>query len=610
MVDFDGGWLGLSRADVALGKVLGVLMRSCNISRIKSLLILIFIYLFCMDDVWSRQIFFTSSKPTVSVLDDAKKAAWLASGQGDDGYLKIEVTTSMKNGCIPLGNAGILKIIAKEEIQLAVSIRLKNISSSFQGREIPIAVLDGRSNPGGCLPLTIIDGGMTLVPLARLEPAVASKDTPRFELFVRSTSSSNVNLVGPSLAVLGVATVFATGGAASTVTSLTSALAQPAFKQLEGAWDFANSGLTPSVSGDSYSWESLRSIERIEFPIFSDIASYSESDAVAIPRLQNDNISRKSEFKIELRLSHYPTAFEVKTYGAKGLPVGSDVSPVSVFNYPNQAGIPTVAQLFEQEISALSKANDENSLKDACNIFLTKANNAGFALKDRAISLYLAMNKVRAPGWRSYEFDSCMHDQVQVDKIIREIWGGEPPIVFQYADARKRSGDKDEQYTVWSEIGVPFLDLFRKAVTDPRVDERERLLKKLTAGADLKLDASTGSDEWPNLPTGETAAPLPQLQRLAAKGLVSAGCFTYRPGNEFKPNTNPGDLLLLDEKERIWVASPRRSSVEIFKLAEVEIFAIDENWRRHYESLFAGKYYGNPVQGGCAKIQAVLLKKP
>lgn len=74
---------------------------------------------------------------------------------------------------------------------------------------------------------------MILVPLARLEANAANVNSPKIELLVRSTSESKFNLVGPAQAVLGVATVFATGGAASTVAGLTSALAQPAFKQIE-----------------------------------------------------------------------------------------------------------------------------------------------------------------------------------------------------------------------------------------------------------------------------------------------------------------------------------------------------------------------------------------
>lgn len=73
---------------------------------------------------WSKQVFFPAPKPTVIPLDAASQPGWRKNGTGDDGYVKIEVVSSMKNGCVPLGSAGILKIIATEEMQLTVSIKL------------------------------------------------------------------------------------------------------------------------------------------------------------------------------------------------------------------------------------------------------------------------------------------------------------------------------------------------------------------------------------------------------------------------------------------------------------------------------------------------------
>lgn len=554
----------------------------------------------------AKQIFFSTPKPTAIPLDVTNQSAWLKNGGGDDGYVKIEVISSLKNGCVPLGNAGFLKIFAKEEMQLTVSIRLTNISSALQGRDIPIAILDGRSNPGGCLPFTILDGGMTLVPLARLEPSLASVHSPKIELSVRSTSESKVNLVGPAQAVLGVATVFATGGAASTVAGLTSALAQPAFKQIERTWDNSNSGVTPGLYGDTYGWKTLRSIDKIVFPIFSDIASSGESDAQAIPKFQNDQRPRSPEFTIELRFSHYSTAFDWVPNDKTGLPRPTDISPVSVFNHPNQAGVPTVGQLLEPELTALSKAKDLNDVKNACNLLIARTRNAGFSLGDRAVTLYLAMDKTRASGWYKTELDTCAGDHGQVLQTIRAIWKAEPP-KFKYADARKRYATEDANYSVWHETGVPFLDAFRKAVTEPRLEERERLMKKLSADSDIQFAAPSGQDEWPPFPTDNPAVSLRELQRFVAKRMVSAGCFTYESGAHFLPTTNPGDLLLLDEKGRVWVASPRRSAGEISKLASVDIFAIDENWKNHYEELIKDGYYGSPILGGCAQISSKLL---
>jgi hypothetical protein len=555
----------------------------------------------CSCPIWAKQVFFPTPKPTLVPIGGSDIPGWLSSGNGDDGYLKIEVASSMKNGCVPLGDAGFLGLLSTQKIQLTVTIKLSNISSALQGREIPIAILDGRSNPGSCLPLTILDAGMTLVPLARLERFTAGVNSPRIELFVRSTSESKINLVGPAQALLGVATVFATGGAASTVAGLTSALAQPAFKQIERAWDNANSGLTPGLSGETYSWQQLRGVKKLVFPVFTDKTGGIEDDASGIPRLQNDGKVRNPEFTIELLFSHFPTAFDLTTNKATGLPTTDDVSPSTVFGHPNQAGVPTVAQLIEQEVSALSKATDDRAVRDACNLLVNRVKSAGFALKDRAMQLYTAMSKARSANWYVTELDNCANDLGPERETIRRIWGNSS-ITFQYLDARKRFADQDESYSVWFETGVPVLESLRKALIEQRLDERERLIKKLSAGSEIEFDAPAGPDEWPAPAATNPEAHLPKLQRLAARKMVGAGCFTYRAGNAFSPSTNPGDFLLLDEKDRVWVVSPRRSAGDVARLASVEIFAIDDNWKSHYSLLVRGGYYGSPVRGGCAHI--------
>lgn len=351
----------------------------------------------------------------------------------------------------------------------------------------------------------------------------------------------------------------------------------------------------------------MRGVEKLVFPIFTDKTSSSETDALAIPRMQTEKKVRKPEFTIEFRLSHYPTAFDLDTDEKSGLPAVTDVSPVSVLHHPNQPGVPTVSQLLEQELTAFSKATDGHAVKDACNLLVARARNAGFSLTDRAMALYLAMNKTRASNWYETELENCTLDHGQVLQIIRKIWGVGKPPEFQYADARKRYAAQDASYSVWYETGVPFLEAFRKALTEPRLGERERLVKKLSGGSEIGLGAPSELDEWPPIAATDSAALLPELHRLAARKMVSAGCFTYQSGNKFSPTTNPGDLLMLDDKGRIWVASPRRSNDEIPKLASVDIFALDESWKPNYVQPFKEGYYGSTIRGGCSQISSKLL---
>lgn len=545
----------------------------------------------------SRQVFFPSPTPEIVQLTATESPRWLNDQIGDDGYLKVEVATSMRNGCIPLGSAGLLGQVLTSEMQLTISVRLLNIASPFQGREVPIAIVDGRSNPGGCLPITLLDAGMVLVPLARLERPTAGVGNPRIELLVRSTRSNRANIVGPAQAILGVATVFATGGAATAVSGLTSALAQPAFKQLESTWNSAASGVTPGISGSTYDWRTLRTTRKISFPIFVGELKAFEDDAQGIPRLQTDPNSRKAVAAIDLVFSHYPTAFDIRTDQQSGVPFVSEIPPTSILGYPNQAGVPTLGQLIDGELTSLGKAGDVSAIRNSCEQLVDRAKRAGFSLRDRSIILYFALSRSRPADWYQKDFAPCTQGLVAEAKIIRDMWGSEQP-VFRFLDAR-RSFPDETTYDKWYENSVPILENLRKALVEPRLAERERLLKRLSGGLDIVVDAD--SEVWPPIVSSEAKEPFPNLRQLAAKPLKGAGCFHYQP--PFSAS-RLGHFLLLDSADRVWLISPTRASGDDSRIASVEISMLDDGWRSFYADLFRGNYFDNPVRGGCAQLRS------
>lgn len=544
----------------------------------------------------ARAVFFPQPVPNPIPLTNAP--AWLAQGAGDDGYIRVEATSSMKSGCVPLGTSGFLKLVATEKVQLTVAVKVTGLPSILQGREIPLAVLDGRTNAGGCLPLTILDTAMTIVPLARLERQRAGVPSQvKFELVVRSTNESKLNVVGPTQTLLGVAAVFATGGPASTVTSLASALAQPAFKQLENALDAANSGITPGISSKDYSWQDLRKLGGLTFPVYLGKAGYGEDDATAIPRLQRVASGGAPEFNITLLFSYYPTAFDLRTSAASGLPSRDDLRPSTLRTAPN------VVQLIESAREALRKASSPGELSQACSLLVEQMNTAGYVERDRSIALVETMNATRSDRWYQTELGACTTNVADLRKAITDIYG-QGSIIRHYYDARDRYVAGDDAYTSWYQTGVPFLDRLAKVLTEPSATERQRSLKRLSGNSDIDFDAPAGGDEWPYISEDSASSlqQLPELRRLAGRQLATASCFSYQPEGKFDPSTTPGDMVVADDKDRLWLVTPTLAPTTPPTLKTLRIARLDKGWAKYYETAFAAGLYGSPMRDDCRKI--------
>jgi len=159
--------------------------------------------------------------PSVKYMAAAPE--WLGQGKGDDGYVSVVAQISTDATCKNLGSAGVLGV-GKESVQIVASVRSSGFSTNLNGQTLPLATFDSRANPGECNGLNTLP--LTIIPVARLERESIGNPGQLTMIFdVKSTSSSDVNLVATAQFALGAAAVFASGGAAGTVTGLSSKLA-------------------------------------------------------------------------------------------------------------------------------------------------------------------------------------------------------------------------------------------------------------------------------------------------------------------------------------------------------------------------------------------------
>jgi hypothetical protein len=91
---------------------------------------------------------FPSATPTVT---DAATPAWLPNGNGDDGYLTVRAEVKMPPvSCAALGKKGVIADILQEKMQIVASVKTSGFRTSLDGKTLPVATFDGRSDPGGC----------------------------------------------------------------------------------------------------------------------------------------------------------------------------------------------------------------------------------------------------------------------------------------------------------------------------------------------------------------------------------------------------------------------------------------------------------------------------
>lgn len=515
---------------------------------------------------------------------------WLTQGRGDDGYVSVTAEVQMPGGnCLGLGSTGVLGLLAKERMQLSVSVQIDGLDAAFKGREVPVAVVDARSQPGGCA--LVSAPAMRVVPMARLEPYTRiNPGNLSLRVRVRSTADRELNIVGSTQALLGVVSVFATGAAATALPALTSALAAPAVQQAEKLVESSLQSVVPVESLHTTDWARLRAgLRELRVPVYLGSTNLFETEAAALQRLRSAPVPPLPAFEVLLRFSYHRSVLDTRLSDSQALPTGDVLASANVLKYPSIPGVPNLLQALNgseaNTFKLLGAAKTSAAVGAACADIDKLLRQQGLNLMDRSIVIKATMDEAR-PGtdwYRTAEFDACYGALPEARAMTRRIFGENPPVVFQALDAMTGSGP---EYDKWRRDHVPRLSRLLQALM---ARDRDQLLR-LAGGQDLALSILGGPDRWAAL-EGEWSGP-PSLHRLASRALARAGCLSLPVAGSTGVAEPLGHLLLVTDANETWVATVGLAgTVGGERLAEMELFPLNADWRRYYIDLLQAQRF-------------------
>lgn len=563
-----------------------------------------------------------STQPNVDRTD---RLNWLRNGMGDDGYVRAVATLELQDPCLPVGYAGWLSTIGKEKIQLAVSIKFTGLRSPFEDKEIPLAVIDGRENPGGCI--EVKRTAVTIVPttlLRRTDP----NDPIYFEVKARTTSDAQLNLASSAQAGLTLASLFAGPASAATISAASKVLAEPAIANAEQYMQAKMGSRVPAQASRSFTAGDLRQgIIELTFPVhlgeFGRWTDYPGDEAKAIPLLRKAKAESQDSpvFTVKVRFYFTRSQFPL-TYQANGFPNGREIKDSEVLSNSASEGSPTLFQL----LSGSAKPNDPLLLT----LFRSAANPVEFKtycdqalekllvqrelnIQDRSIALRSFINVARGnASWYGTALGNGCTQPAHVDvaNMWLQVFGpASPPSPPLLSDMMLRPpAGQDAKYETWLRRSNEPLNSLRLAL---RANEnKDQYFLRASKGRDIEILASKGSGAWPDPAVIEPGSK-PWIARLSAKKADAVGCFAYPyfdPSNTYDVETRAGSFLILDDRGFVWVANPGFSKDGSYAFETLEISQLNEKWKNWYESLANLTLIG--ADGDCKAIIPALGKAP
>lgn len=552
----------------------------------------------------------------------APSPAWLDGGIGDDGYVTIQASISMPDGsCKGLGSAGWLFDVGKEAMQIVVSIKTSGISANLAGKEIPIAIFDGRSNPGGCAVLSALP--MTIVPFGRLEKfSAVDPGNIVFAVNVTSTTEVKENIIGAAQTLLGAAAVFATGGAAVTIKGLTSELAKPALSRIEEQLNIRSSKVAPNEFSKTYTWADIRmGMGPLIIPVYLAKADRTQSVPDAMAEARVGKRAAQRIFDVTLKFSYRKSFFDASVSGKDDLPKGDSIAPLRVLNHPGFPDAPNFLTKLNDGapslLQVMAKATSDGEIASLCGKVIEKLEGLGLNLLDRAIVAKAFMDEAKKDlDWYSdgKTVESCFGKYDRIKSLLPKLFGA-PKSELTIHDLMKcdhlLNATQCERWAV--EVG-PLLADFRRALNAG--SDRTVALMQVNGGTDFEVQV--WGDGWElqrpsEARTVSTAVevagptdPHPGVSRIAQKKLVAAGCFLYGRPRFLNSGTPGGYMVLEGDKQDFWVAQLELATNGTGRITKIGIQKMDKDWK---SMLFSpGTVFGKESQcdGIKQRIQKIL----
>ena len=555
--------------------------------RRKSIVVGLLITLFTCQSVAATVVF---PDPEPKVTWKASPPPWLPVGKGDDGYVSVRVEVRTPGAiCRQLGTPGVpLLRLFKQSIQVVASLKTSGLMSSLDGQEVPIATFDGRTDPKACIGLNTLP--LTVASFARLESFGDGKSTQaKILVSVKSTTDAGVDIISAAQTILGVATVFATGGATATISGITTALAKPAITSIQQQINIDLSKVIEGQAPRDITWEEMRrGIDTITVPVYRVDTGWFDTPEEAIERLRKlgDMSSVERLFDIVLTFSYSKTLFDPSIIGVTALPVDDAIAKERVLNFPRQQGVNNFLQLLNssspsllQSATAVSTPGD---FGEVCGKVIDALREAGLNLMDRTIITKAFIDEAKkAIEWYTPEnVTGCFSSYPAAKNMLIEIYGNpNTPRFFQIRDVQQNG--EGARYEAWRKAVPPAFAEFRRALLS--ADDRKGALSRLGGGADITVNVYPTSSAWaPTEQEGSSDGAFPGISLLAARQIIGAGCFVYGVDSSLDPDRYGGYMLLKDASGSFWNASLKLSQDEVRRVKTLDLQPLNDEWRNHY----------------------------
>ena len=535
----------------------------------------------------AEQVIFPKPVPERASL--AAPPAWLTQGSGDDGYLSVVAEVKLPAGvsCVPFGKSA---LFSKESTQAVISLKTSGFQTALDGREIPIATIDSRGAEGECIaPITL---PIAIVPLTKLESrSTANAGQLRIIVNVRSTVQTKLLLIEKGQLALGAAAVLATGGAATTVASLSAAFGKEALAPLVKEFESSFSNVTAGAAPVDLDWIQLRSgPASFEIPVYAADTTVGESAAEAIRRLQGQDLRGAIPlFRVVLRFAYVRSIFDEQTTGIDALPRLSQLLTATVLRYPTRADVPNLLQALSADSPTLQqKVASKKDLAATCNeVYSRLQAQLGLAVHDRAVALKAFVDEsLGTSTWiqNAALFNACFRDLSDARSTIVKLFS---PAGAVYVLDDAQDDVATAEFLAWQREVPPRLAELRRVLTGP--GDRNAVLIKFMGTEALTLADYAG---WAVAPPA-TAVPRQDsggssdLENFTSRRVKKMGCFAKANQTDLNINKPTGHALLQDEQDGVWHATVTFGNAASRKPTAILIEKINpgDGWANYFKGL-------------------------
>ncbi|WP_156180086.1 MULTISPECIES: hypothetical protein [Delftia] len=370
--------------------------------------------------------------------------AYLANSPVDMGYVTIKATVEGGSdaGCISPGLSNLWRKVFSQETEVFLAAQVWGFKGVESGKWIPIASYKWDNKGQFCN--SVFQPAVVLVPLTPISPSTdiagpGKSGQPYLRIALRFQSKRNEKISSAFNTVLQVASTYATGGTAGTLTQLLGFAGDPAIKIISNQFQEIYSASSDQDHLLQLSWDDLRS-GSLEYPLqlLSIDKGANETVQNALERMARNPSAATSLARLRILLNTRRSIFfadDLIASAAPGYSVSHDdaaVSRYAVLNFPEgisagvSGAVSSVQQLLSSEAPELTKELATERYPAACQKLMRKLNSAGFNRHDSALIVSAVLDEART-DWRTDAgfIGTCIPD----NQLFSTIEVLRPPVV-------------------------------------------------------------------------------------------------------------------------------------------------------------------------------------